>query len=236
MNALTQKIGPLPAWAWGGIAAVAVWFFFLRNQAAGSTGAASSGASSGNALNSGYSLGYAQGVQSAGVSTASAAPASASPVSALWNFGPQPAGSQTVWRATQSGQQRYSQQTGGTWPGGIHPGIPDPDTGNVLGQFGWQWAVVPPGADPNTYAQQLSAAGVGGPSRKFHSGSRSQAPLWSDAHPLIGAPVQYAHYVRAVGGPGNYRRELERVAVQSGVHPARIRMLNPTPSALIRVA
>jgi len=80
--------------------------------------------------------------------------------------------------------------------------------------------------------------GVGGPrtARKHAMGSRAAAPIWSDAHPLVGGPVRYPHYVQAVGGPANHGREVARVARQAGVHPARVAMLNPTWTGRIRIA
>ena len=60
--------------------------------------------------------------------------------------------------------------------------------------------------------------------------------MWHESHPLVGAPVPYGHFVRAVGGAANHRREIHRVASQAGVHPARVAMLNPHPTGMIRVA
>ena len=82
--------------------------------------------------------------------------------------------------------------------------------------------------------QNPNTSGVGGPVRRS-IGSRS-SNLWSDAHPLIGAPVPIAHWTRAVGGGSNHMNEVWRVSSQAGVHPARILALNARPAGLIRVA
>jgi len=237
-SVLTQKIGPLPAWAWGGLAAVAAWYFLLRGRTSSSS--TPNAATSGSQLSSGYGLGYAQGLQAAQATPspgAGQAPGLAAPI---WSFGAPPSGSQTVWRATDTGKQNFQRTRGGQWPGGVNIGIPDPSTGAALGEFGWQWAQVPAGSDPGSYAAQLTQGGMGGPgrpgtARKHAIGSRSAA-LWHDAHPLVGAKVLYPHYVNAVGGPGNHRNEVHRVARQAGVHPARIMMLNPEHTGRIRIA
>jgi hypothetical protein len=248
---LTRKIGPLPGWAWGGLVAVAAWYFFLRSKPGTTTGSTSAaGASATPGPDATYGLGFAQGQQAAG---ASAMPA---PVPTS------PAAPALFMTATKGGGYIYSTPGGanngsllGFFAGQplkiLGPAVPGPNYGSstspgLVGvtsnqylpvqygsQTGYVWApevVVGTGPDNGT--------GIGGvgTSRKFAIGSRRSAPVWSDAHPLVGGPVRYPHYIQAVGGPGNHRREVARVARQAGVHPARVAMLNPTYTGRIRVA
>ena len=95
-----------------------------------------------------------------------------------------------------------------------------------LPQYSYQVAELPEGA---TIQQYLG--GIGGGS----VGSRS-ATLFAGHHPLARVAHRYPHFVRAVGGAPNHTREVHRVAQQSGVHPARLMMLNPEPTGWLRVA
>lgn len=237
---LTRKIGPLPAWVWGGLAAVGLWWFVLRNRGSSSTSTSTqNAAASGSALDSGYSLGYAQGVQAnpplSGTTTTTTAAA---------NFVPN-LGGVGVWLFRSpafTGQSNVAAV--------LPPGTKVPTGGSAVsgatytdpfGNSGSTWQPVNyNGQTLYAFAPQLAPVGtaVGGPgtSRKHAIGSRAAAGHLSDAHPLVGAPVRYAHYVRAVGGPRNHRHEVARVAQQAGVHPARIAMLNPEYTGRIRVA
>lgn len=237
---LTRQIGPLPGWAWGGLVAVAAWWLFLRGKGASSSGTTNA-AASGSALDSGYSLGYAQGVQ-------------ANPPAAAQTG--QPGRQLTIRPATTSGPAApYDAQNSGV------PVRAQPGPSAVIGTVPFGSTVTAAGAQvtgqpsetgnpiwwPVTYGGSAgyinafdvaNAVGgaIGGALRKHSIGARSSAPVWHDAHPLVGAPVRYAHYVRAVGGPANHRSEVARVARQSGVHPARVAMLNPEYTGRIRVA
>jgi len=242
---LTQKLGPLPLWAWGGLAAVGVWFFFLRDKTGTSTGATNGSGVAGATTpgpNSVYGLGYAQGLQAGAVQPAPA-PAKSGPAPCdptQWKqmgagFLYAPGGSAAS--VPIAGQTYFYLQTPGAVQGYLAQGgqvffFPAPCV-PVPTIFG------PGGPSPGTpaYGVSSSPTAIGGPApRRSHAvGSRS-AWLWHDAHPGIGAPVRYPHFVRAVGGPANHRREVQRVAAQSGVHPARIGMLNPVPTGMIRVA
>lgn len=238
MPNLSQKLGPLPVWAWGGLAAVAVWFLFLRGKTSTSAPSGTStatGTSPTGQATTDYSLGYAQGVQASGTGAQTSAAPSSAPASVTLT------GGQTGVFATpafDTGQLI-------TWlPAGTQlPSAGSPVAGGNFGSgtqqshfwqpvtYGGQRAYVwAPFASPG-----VAPGGVGGPSRKHAIGSRS-AWLWTDAHPLIGAPVPYSHYVRAVGGPGNHLNEVRRVAAQSNVHPARVLALNARPASLIRIA
>lgn len=245
MNLLTRKIGPLPAWVWGGAAAVAAWFFFLRGKGPGAgarPGSSSSSTTPGGQATTDYSLGYSQGLQSAVVGLGQTVSTTTKKFVATLRGNTNPETGQAFsgtinipvfdsqFRSTGTTLPEQSQVTvtGGPVSNGgkqYYPiDMPGGQTGYILAQ------------DVTNLVQQSTGGGVGGPVRKHAIGSRAAAPIWSDAHPLVGAPVRYSHYVRAVGGPGNHQRELHRVAAQSGVHPARVAMLNPTPTGMIRVA
>jgi len=240
MSTLTQKIGPLPAWVWGGLAAVGVWYFLIRGKAAPPSTA--NAAASGSQLSSGYGLGYAQGLQASQAnqpSTSTSSSTSSNPLQRLVAGG-SPTGlfadpstsRQVTWVAANTSLQPAGAPVAGSYPFGATSGFWaqsnywQPVT--YQGQTLYVWA---------PFAQPAPGAGVGGPgtSRKHASGRRS-AVLWSDAHPLVGARVRYPHYVTAVGGPGGHRAEVMRVAQQAGVHPARVAMLNPHPTGRIRIA
>ena len=228
---LTQRIGPLPLWVWGGLAAVGVWFFFLRGKA-GTGQQAQQGLTQGT--DSAYGLGFAQGQQAA---TASAQPASATATGSTITVGNSNGAGVPVWSynvAQQGVIGRVPDNT--TLPlvsaaPGFHMGEP-----GYLVKFGGGTGWVSGSNVISTQqGQGQGQPGQGGPARKHGIGSRS-SNMWHDSHPLIGAPVKYPHYVRAVGGPRAHAHEIHRVARQAGVHPARIAMLNPVPTGMIRVA
>lgn len=242
---LTRQIGPLPGWAWGGLVAFGAWFFFLRGKTGTSSTGTANAAASGSQLSSGYGLGYAQGLQAASANqppaaaTASGQPAVFTGAGTLSLTGNQ-SGTSAIRSAPDSRAPVVTQAPVGTKITVNPTGSPDPNS-----QFGqWYQVVSGPGAGSWAWGPDISLqaavggalAGIGGAVRKHAIGSRAAAPVWHDAHPLVGAPVRYAHYVRAVGGPGNHRREVARVAQQAGVHPARIAMLNPHYTGRIRIA
>lgn len=246
MSVLTRKIGPLPGWAWGGLIAGALWWFFIRGKGSTGTGTPNA-AASGSQLASGYGLGFAQGQQAAQANTTTSSSSAAG----------QPNASVAGIRAGNVGNETGHDYYGGSPPGTLQKlgqlpfETPVQITGApTVANVPWQNTTVPvpvyplkgPAGQP-IYMQTVDVVpgagglGVGGPgtARKHAIGSRS-AWLHHDAHPLIGAPVRYAHYVRAVGGPANHRREVARVAHQAGVHPARVAMLNPEYTGHIRIA
>lgn len=237
-STLTQKIGPLPAWAWGGLAAVGVWYFLLRGKATGATGNA---AAAGSQLSSGYGLGYAQGLQAAGPLATSATTGGKGTVRAgSSNPGLAQApysNSQIPLYATGADPSNptYGAHRVGLVPFGTSLTVTGPST-----QVPWgtgQSTLLPVNYLGSTYYVSVDdvtqTAGIGGARRSI--GSRS-ANLWHHSHPLIGARVPYQYHVRAVGGAPNHAREVHRVALQAGVHPARLMALNPTPTGYIRVA
>ena len=250
MNVLTQRIGPLPAWVWGAGAAVAVWFFLLRGKSAGAA------AATGKQAPGDYSLGYAQGLQAANPQGAAPGPApaptqqtitirertSSGPFAQYDSISPgvpvylQPGRGQ-IGTAGFGSVQKLAVTSPGPGMGVLSQG--NPSEGPSNGFTSTYWGIQYGPATGWVGANDVSNAGpsaVGGPARKHAGGSRQAAAHWSDAHPLIGAPVRYPHFVRAVGGPGNHQREVHRVAHQAGVHPARIQMLNPRHTGMIRVA
>jgi hypothetical protein len=247
--------------------AVGIWFVFLRRPAAGPGASASSRPQSslisrlfgtststqagqaGSALESGYGLGYAQGQQSSQANVQPPAPPAA-PTPPAPPAAPVAKANGTVW---------LHSQPSATSPvaGILAQGQTVPTTGSPVQGENFCATYLPGNPCSNawvpvTYAGapafafsldvtvQAASAPIGGPgtSRKHAIGSRSAAPQWHDSHPLIGAPVQYAHYVRVGGAKTHaaHSRNVARVASQAGVHPARIAMLNPNPTNLIRIA
>lgn len=233
MSVLTQKIGPLPGWAWGGIAAVGVWWFFLRGKTGAST--TTNAAAAGSQLSSGYGLGYAQGVQ------ANPPPPPATKPGGPSTFTPN-LGQVGVWLFGSPSFTGQSGVKGVAAPGTSLPSAGPAVTGaSYTDPFGngpsnlWQ-PVTYNGQTLYAFAPQLAAVGAApGIGGGRPAGSRS-ANLMHHAHPLVGARVPYQFHVRAVGGLANHTREVHRVALQAGVHPARIMMLNPVPTGFIRVA
>lgn len=226
-SVLTRKIGPLPAWAWvGGLGAVA--WFVLRGRTPATGATTPNAAAAGTDLQSGYGLGYAQGLQAAPPGAAPTAPPSTkrsatitgdaagvfvSPTSKSPVIAVLPKGTPaTVIGPSVSGE---------TW-GGVSYWVPV--------DYGGQQGYV---AGALIRVEQAVGGAIGGAAKSV--GSRASW-LWHDAHPGIGQSVRMPHYVRAVGGPGNHGREVSRVARRSGVHPARVAMLNPVPTGWIRVA
>lgn len=263
MPNLTQRIGPFPLWIWAGGAAVAIWWFFLRGRGKATTQASAAGSQ----LESGYGLGYAQGLQAAqagqqpppaGASTASQQTitirdrTSSGPYAQFDQASPgvpvyaQPGSGQIGFVGYGSTQTLASNASSGpqSSPGGLATANrlgnpqPGPSNGFTTQYWGINYGPITGWVGANDVSGAGTSAGVGGGApRKFHSGSRS-AWLHHDAHPLIGAPVKYAHYVR-VGGPNSaaaHHANVHRVAQQAGVHPARVAMLNPVPTGLIRIA
>jgi hypothetical protein len=255
---LTRKIGPAPAWVWAAGAAVAVWWV-LRSRGTGATPRTNvAGASPAGQATTDYSLGYAQGLQSA-----APAPAAGNQTSCVE--------SDTQWRAQDWVTFPSTGAPGAAasyWykPNGIpapfvkncvkYSWVPDPATATIVTAGGGQLYYFPSPGSPvlapgngtqligamysaQTLVQQQPGAlpgQAGGPSPRKHAiGSRS-AHEWHDTHPMVGARVLYPHYVRAIGGPARHLHEVHRVARQAGVHPARVLMLNPEPNGRIRIA
>lgn len=231
-GALTQKYGPLPGWAWAGVAAAGAWLLLPRLRGAAGTTSSTTSAS-GPSSDSVYGLGYAQGLQAAG--PAAPAPTAATP------------GRRGVVKATDPG---YTGAAGifasPTTQSGTIAIVPQgtslnvsgpPITGQPWGGVDYWWPVNYGGQTGYVSGslfqlQDSGPVGVGGPAPL---GSRS-ADLMSPWHPLVTAHHSYPHFVRAVGGAPNHSREVVRVARQAGVHPARLMMLNPNPNGWVRVA
>lgn len=242
-GALTQKYGPLPGWAWAGVAAAGAWLLLPRLRGAAGTTSSTTSAS-GPSSDSVYGLGYAQGLQAAGpAASANPVGAIASAVQSMVTLKGRP-GYRTdasgraiigIWRIPGTSGGEVTELTEGT----SLQSAGQPVEGELYsnskfwqpvrlsdGSVGYVWA-------PDTIvATQSTTGGVGGPGAM---GSRS-ADLMSPWHPLVTAHHSYPHFVRAVGGAPNHSREVVRVAQQAGVHPARLMMLNPDPTGWVRVA
>ena len=246
------------------LAAVAfgIYWFFIR----GRTGAkAPSGTSPTGQATTDYSLGYAQGIQASMPGGVTQGPSAPQILSIRQSHADDPNAPTAQWDKTFRGVPirprpgpvgfiglvpfgSTIQATGQPVQGDNNLGSPaspsGPTASSATPQQGvstW-WPVGYAGAIGYLSAYDVSGqgqpgVGVGGPSRKHAIGSRS-ANLYHDAHPLIGASVRYAHYVR-VGGPRTaaaHHANIHSVAQQAGVHPARVAMLNPVPTGLIRIA
>ena len=248
-----------------GVAAVGIWFFFLRQKGpAAPLGTRGAVTPTGQATTD-YSLGYAQGIQAAPQPPPAAPQGPPAPTLPPGSFKAGATG-QTVWSghlyrwavtgpnqgpevavSTMKLSGRVSDQIGRLVY--FNPNIPSDSLGDRVWFLGltdggfelpaWGTAPWPPpylGPVPQDALATNTGTGVGGPAaRKFHSGSRSSHE-WHDAHPLVGARVLYPHYVRAVGGPARHVHEVHRVARQAGIHPARVLMLNPQHTGRIRIA
>jgi hypothetical protein len=240
-SVLTKKIGPLPAYAWGGLAAGAIWWFLIRGKTGASSTGTTNAAASGSALNSGYGLGYAQGVQANPPPSAPSTTSKNRVVLIAPAGEPGPNHKVAVWSApsTSSGQV-------GVYPAGTTLDANGPAVqGTSFGPYydlpqSDQWVPVttPDGRQGYVWgpatAIAAAVAAIGGAARSI--GSRS-ATLMSAHHPLITAPHPLPHFVRKVGGAANHSGEVARVSKQAGVHPARMMMLNPDPNtSYLRVA
>lgn len=165
---LQRKIGPFPGWVWGALAGGGfLVFMYMRGR--GRT--AQQGQQQQGLVNNpaASSIPYVPSVTVSGIppqsqpgSTPPPPPGPPATVpQPVWQFGAPP-NKPTVWRATPTGSANFQRNTGGPFPGGVGPGIPDEGTQNMLGQYGWQWALVPSGYDPNSYAAALNAQGGSG--------------------------------------------------------------------------
>ena len=263
-QALRGRILGIPNAVWLGAVAVGIWYFFLRGK--GKAAGTANAAAAGSQLESGYGLGFAQGQQAAqaarpppggqnvtGRQTVtirdrqSSGPYAqfdqTSPGVPVWA---QPGSGQIGFVAYGSTQTLASNPSSGpqSSPGGLATNNrlgnpqPGPSNGFTTQYWGINYGPITGWVGANDVSGAGTGAAAGGPTPRKHAiGSRS-ANLMHDAHPLIGAPVKYAHYVR-VGGPRTahaHHANVNRVAQQAGVHPARVAMLNPVPTGLIRIA
>lgn len=221
--ALSKSYAGIPGVAWAGIIALGAWLILphLRGNSAAKpqTGVAATGQATTD-----YSLGYAQGLQAAGAG-ANNKPGTTrkpQPLDVIYV----PDGSAATIRAA------CAAHGGRTYSNALHGCIVSAEWATQDFTSGIIPVII--GPDPNATGG-AGQTGVGGPMRSKSIGSRS-AVLMSPEHPAIKTRVRYAHLVRAVGGPAQHAQEVARVAAQTGVHPARLRMLNPHHTGLIRVA
>jgi len=226
-GALTKRYGPLPGYAWAGIAALAAWLIIPRLK--GLTGSSSStvpppGTPSQPA--GAVSYGYPgpagppgpQGVPgTAGAPGANAAPNPPPPTSPA---APQYRQYTIVSGDTLWGVAQKFLGNGSRWPEifrASHLRSGDPN-------------LIYPGEVVNVPI----GGGVGGATRGRSIGNR-RAQLMSAHHPDLKQPVRYTQTLAAVGGPGNHVASVHAVAARSGVHPARLLALNPHYSGVIRI-
>lgn len=201
---------------------VGIWWFFLRKQSQSSSSSTASGVSPDSA----YGLGYAQGLQAAAgnVPGSPAPPTPAVPKPPKSN-GDKDTGRHPILPNVQPVSRPPSPSPAPCFPGG--------PTGYLCGGPPLNGKPCPPGdyGPGEPYCTAGNPPVGGGRS----VGSRS-ARTMTHFHPAITQRVKYAHYVRAIGGPQLHAAEIQRVATQSGVHPARLRALNPVYTGKIRVA
>jgi hypothetical protein len=250
---LTRKIGPLPGWAWGGIAVGAFYLLSKRSTASSGTGTTGSGLfgffapgqpsgttdTTGAALVSGYQQGFSQGA----------------------SYYTPPAGSGTTGTASSAGQRVTLRAQSGSEPPWAH-GIPAFSTAQTAAQgsvsnainqpqlpFGSQWELAGPpqgqtvpitgpgGQTLWVYTQDITGYGGVGGARASSIGSRASDPH-AYFHPSMKSQPRYTHFVQGVGGAGGvaHSAAVHQTAHQAGLHPARLAILNARPHKFIRVA
>jgi LysM repeat protein len=231
-GALTKKYGPLPGYAWAGIAAVAVWLAvpFLKKLTGGSSSSTTTpGVPSqpAGAVSYGYPNPGPPGPTGAQGDPGAAGAPGAPGTNAAPNPSPPPAASQPQYR-------QYTIVSGDTlW------GIAQKFLGN-----GSRWPEIYRAShlrsgDPNLIfpgevVNVPIGGGMGGASSGRSIGNR-RAQLMSPHHPDLKNPVRTTQTVAAVGGPANHVANVHAVAARAGVHPARLMALNPHYSGVIRI-
>lgn len=221
--ALTGKVGPLPGWAWAGIAVLGG--FLIAPHLSGLFGSSSSGST--NALNPDPNA-LMQPV--AGPPGAQGLPGPSGPPGPLPAPAPVPAPAQ----APPQGHRTHVVVSGDTlW------GIAQTYLGN-----GARWPEIYAlssfrSGDPNLiFPGEIATLPLpaGGPAIGGGAVGSRRTTLMSYFHPDLNRKVRYPQLI-AVGGPASaHRGNVHRVAAQAGVHPARLLALNPTHRGLIRVA
>lgn len=198
---LTNKLGPLPVWVYLGVGGGAVLLFVLYRRGASATNGTQTAGALGTSPTSGAVI--INPPPTSPTNPPTSGPSTAGPVpTPVWQFGV-PQGPH-VTHATPQGLQNSS---GRVPPGQVWPGDPGGDVQGILGQFGWQWAPVPSGTDSSgmpwtaaSYAQALSAAGMGGGSSLALFGDGRHA---NPATQLL--PTQVTQHIPVAGmgaGPG----------------------------------
>lgn len=225
-GALTKKYGPLPGYAWAGIAALAAWLIIPRLKGFGSSSSSAAPAGTPSQPAGAVSYGYpgpAGPPGPAGTAGAAGAPGT----NAAPNPPPAPNPSAPQYR-------QYTIVSGDTlW------GIAQKFLGN-----GSRWPEIFRAShlrsgDPNLiYPGEVVnvpvGGGVGGATRGRSIGNR-RAQLMTAHHPDLKTPVRYTQTLSAVGGPENHTASVHAIAARAGVHPARLLALNPHYSGVIRI-
>jgi LysM domain-containing protein len=228
-GALTKRYGPLPGYAWAGIAALAAWLIIPRLKGLTGSTAAPPGTPSqpAGAVSYGYP-GPAGPPGPQGIPGTAGAPG---------GFVGPPAGPPPTPQPPSAGQPQYRQYT--IVSGDTLWGIAQKFLGN-----GSRWPEIYRAShlrsgDPNLIfpgevVNVPIGGGVGGGTRGRSIGNR-RAQLMSAHHPDLKQPVRYTQTLAAVGGPGNHVASVHAVAARAGVHPARLLALNPHYSGVIRI-
>lgn len=203
MEILTRKIGPLPGWAWGGVAVVGgLLFFYFRRQPAQQQGqpAVSPAASTSVPFVPSVTVtGIPPGASAASNATA---PSTANPPTPVWQFGFGMPKDRTrwVWHVTAGAT------VPGFPPGQVYPAsTSDPSKIANFPAYAWQWAPVPNGTDATgqpwsdqSYAAALNASGMGG-----GMGGYGYAGAASLASPVGGWTVGWNPFGGAGSGAGS---------------------------------
>jgi hypothetical protein len=239
---LTKKAGPLPVWGWaaagGGLISV-LWL--ARRGQASSSAAGTAAAGQPNVPYVPSPIIVTPGNMPSGTSSMNpnpVPPSSAPPPNPLWQYGAPPNHRAWVYHVTPTG----SANSGGKLVAGqVYPALGPGWAGaeshfqEVAGGWGWQWAPVPSGTDssgtpwtPQSYAQALSAAGMGGGSSSvmnFVPGSGGGKILRHSG------PHAHPQYV-GMGGGGNSgssggHSALRTVSQRTRVPMTRLMSLNP---------
>jgi hypothetical protein len=222
---LTQKIGPLPGWAWAGIVGGGIFFLLPRlTGASGSRGLAglvgpagpagpggvkgesgTAGAAGATGLQGATGDPGAQGTQ--GPAGAQGPGGSPAPLPGFPSF--------TAWV-----QRAYTDRPD------LKAALDRGDWGALQGEYTKEaiaWAKANPGA-------------VGG-ARSDSVGSRSMDPH-AYFHPSMRAVPKFPHFAQGgVGGAAaSHQAAVHATAHAAGIHPARLQALNARPHKYIRVA
>lgn len=211
---LTEKVGPLPGWAWVGIAAVG--FFFLKNRLSGSSSSTST---------SGQNMQQPSDANPTGLQGPPGPQGVAGPPGSPGGVYYEPGGYPP--RILPIGPPNYAGNVV------VVPGssiiAPRPGVLPYPPPAGWTGPV-----PRYTSPPAIGGAASIGRGRGHHPAGSKSSDRWEDHHPSNKVNVTRPHWVRSGGGP--HRTEIARVASATGVSEARLVALNPRPGPFIRVA
>jgi LysM repeat protein len=198
-GALTKRYGPLPGYAWAGIAALAAWLIIPRLK--GLTGSSSAVAPPGTPSQPAGAVSYGYPGPPGPPGSAGATGPAGPPGIPGGSPGPSP-----INQPPSAGNLQYRQYT--IVHGDTLWGIAQKFLGN-----GSRWPEIYRAShlrsgDPNLIfpgevVNVPMGGGVGGPAPARSIGNR-RAQLMTAHHPDLKQPVRYTQTLAAVGGPGNH--------------------------------